>query len=71
MKRLSATVADGRLTLPVGILRKGEDVAILIAEPEEPFEISPDEKAELLEAIAEADRGEVMDGWQLLAELKP
>jgi hypothetical protein len=38
-------------------------------EGEEAFELSPEEKSLLLEAIAEADRGETVDGWQLLAEL--
>jgi len=39
-------------------------------EAEEAFELSPEEKSLLLEAIAQADRGETIDGWQLLNELE-
>jgi hypothetical protein len=38
--------------------------------PEEAFTLSPEEKAFLQEAIAQADRGEVVDGWKLLSELE-
>jgi hypothetical protein len=33
------------------------------------FVLTPEEKSQLLEAMAQADRGEFVDGWQLLAEL--
>jgi hypothetical protein len=42
----------------------------LAPDPEETFGLSPEEKSLLLEAIAQADRGETVDGWQLLAELE-
>ncbi|HEX7679582.1 MAG TPA: hypothetical protein VF713_15725 [Thermoanaerobaculia bacterium] len=38
-------------------------------EGNETFNVSPAEKQQLLESIAEADRGEFVDGEQLLAEL--
>ena len=37
---------------------------------EEGFELCPELEDELVEAMAEADRGETMDGWELLRELK-
>ena len=37
--------------------------------PEEGFRLSVENQALLLESIAQADRGEVVDGWQLLDEL--
>ena len=37
---------------------------------EEGFELCPELEDELVEAMAEADRGETMEGWQLLRELK-
>jgi predicted transcriptional regulator len=44
------------------IIRSGD-------EGNETFQVSPAEKQQLLESIAEADRGEFVDGEQILAEL--
>jgi hypothetical protein len=44
-------------------------VTILIPEPPGGFELSEAQKAELTAALTEADRGEGIDGWQLLTEL--
>lgn len=70
MKVLSASVLDhGRLDVPEGSLQKGTTVTLLVPEDEEAFDLSPADKSLLLEAIAQAGRGETVDGWQLLAEL--
>jgi hypothetical protein len=70
MKVLTAKVMDGgRLDVPEGSLREGDTVTLLVPEAEEGFTLSPEEKTSLLQAIAQADRGEVIDGWQLLSEL--
>ena len=70
MKVLTAKVMDdGRLDVPEGSLRKGDTITLLVPEAEEGFRLSPEEKSFLRESIAQADRGEVVDGWQLLAEL--
>jgi hypothetical protein len=37
---------------------------------DEGFELSPEEEASLLEAIAEADAGDLVDGEQVLRELR-
>lgn len=45
-----------------------------LTEPEEPEEavyVTPEEEAELLEAIAEADRGETISREELFARLPP
>lgn len=44
-------------------------VTLLVPE-EEGFHLSTEDQALLLESIAQAERGEVVDGWQLLAELE-
>ena len=44
------------------IIRSGDEAS-------EAFKVSPAEKRQLLESMAEADRGEFIDGEQLLAEL--
>jgi hypothetical protein len=59
----------GRLDVPEGSFQEGDTVTLLVPEAEEGFTLSPEERSSLLEAIAQADRGEVVDGWQLLSEL--
>jgi len=70
MKVLTAKVVAGRLDVPEGILEEGATVTLLIPEDEEGFRLSPEEQTLLAEAIAQSERGEVVDGWQLLDELK-
>jgi hypothetical protein len=70
MKVLTATVVDGRLELPEGTLHDGDTVTLLVPDREEKgFHLSDDPQADLRAAIAEADRGETVDGRQLLDEL--
>jgi len=71
MKVLTAKVVDGRLDVPEGCLEEGATVTLLVPEDDEVgFRLSPEEQAFLLESIAQGERGEVVDGWQLLEELK-
>lgn len=70
MKVLTAKVlADGRLDVPEGSLQPGEVVTLLVLEAGEGFQLSAEERSFLLESIAQSDRGEVVDGWQLLARI--
>lgn len=50
-------------------LAEGETVTVLTHETEEEVHLSPEEEAELLEAIAEADRGETISAEELFARL--
>jgi hypothetical protein len=70
MKMLTAKFIEGRLDLPEGCLHEGDTVTLLVPEAEEGFRLSLDERVLLLEAMGQADRGEVIDGWRLLDELK-
>lgn len=70
MKILTAKVIDGRLELPKGEVEEGAIVTVLVSEGEKGFELSPDEENRLLESIAQAERGETIDGWQLLNDLE-
>ena len=70
MKILSAKVVDGRLDIPEGMLEEGSRVTVLVQEPAEMLQLSDDQKQELSAAIAEANRGEGVDGWQFLEELR-
>lgn len=70
MKLLSARVIDGQLDLPEGTLEEGVTVTLLVPEQNEGFELTEEQQEELAQALAEADRGEGVDGWQFLAELR-
>ena len=59
MKVLRAKIVADRLDIP-------EAVA---PEAEEDFQLPPEAQALLLEAIGQAERGEVIDGWRLLEDL--
>lgn len=67
---MTAKVVDGRLDVPAGSLPEGAAVTLLIPESEEGFTLSTEEQALLLVAIGQAERGEVVDGWKLLDELR-
>ena len=70
MKLLTAKVIDGQLDLPEGTLEEGVTVTLLVPEGDEDFELTEEQQADLAQALAEADRGEGVDGWQFLAELQ-
>ena len=70
MKLLTAKFLDGHLDIPDGCLQEGDVVTLLVPEAEQGFELTPEERTLLLESIAQADRGEVVDGWQLLDEIR-
>jgi hypothetical protein len=70
MKVLTAKVVDGRLDVPEGSLQEGATVTLLVPEAEEGFRLSSEDQALLREAIGQAERGEVVDGWRLLDELR-
>ena len=51
---------DGKVVVEHPALSEGETAVVLTREPEGEVQLSPEEEAELLEAIAEADRGETI-----------
>jgi hypothetical protein len=70
MKVLSAKIKNGRLELPECSVREGDVVTVLVPEPDgQSFTLTGEERARLEAAIAQADRGEGVDGWELLGEL--
>ena len=70
MKLLSAKIVDGHLDVPEGTLPEGVHVTVLVPEDESGLELTEAQQDELVAAVAEADRGEGSDGWQLLDELR-
>jgi hypothetical protein len=45
-------------------------MTLLVSEREEDFSLTPEEQSRLAAALAQADRGEGVDGWKLLEELQ-
>lgn len=48
---------------------EGASVTVIAADDAETFELGPEDEAAILAAIAEANRGEVVDGAELIAKL--
>ena len=70
MKVLTAKIVDGQLDVPEGTLEEGASVTLLVSEEAGGFELSEEDKAAMLESVAQAERGEGVEGWNLLEELK-
>ncbi|MBA2593119.1 MAG: hypothetical protein M3495_17075 [Pseudomonadota bacterium] len=69
MQVATGTVIAGKVVVEGLELAEGETVTILTQEADEEVYLSPEEEAELLEAIAEADRGETISAEELFARL--
>ena len=70
MKIITGKVVDGRIEVPSGTLEEGSSVTVLVPDGEATFELSPEEVRELQSSIDQASRGEVVDGWQLLEQIR-
>ena len=66
MKIITGTVTHGRIVVEGKLFSEGEKVTVLGHEVTDTFQVSPSEKRQLLESIAQADRGEFVDGETLL-----
>ena len=51
-------------------LEEGVTVTILVPEPDETFELTPDEEAALEESLKQAAQGQFVDAEALLRELR-
>jgi hypothetical protein len=69
MQIATATVIDGKLTVEGLDIPDGEMIVVLARETEKEVLLSPEDEAELLESIAEADRGETITAEELFARL--
>jgi hypothetical protein len=70
MQIFSAPVRDGVIVLEHGVtLPEGTTVTVIADEAEDPFELTAAEEAELAEAIAEVERGDVLTAAELLRRL--
>jgi hypothetical protein len=69
MQVATGTVIAGKVVVEGLDLAEGATVTILTQEPDEEVHLSPEEETALLEAIAEADRGETISAEELFARL--
>ena len=70
MKVVTGKVVAGRIVIEGEPLEEGCTVTVLAPERDEAFVLDSDAEAALLAASAEADRGEVITGEQLLSKLR-
>ena len=62
-------VVAGKVIVEGVELPEGSAVTVVTPEPHDEVRVTADEEAELLEAIAEADRGETISAEELFARL--
>jgi hypothetical protein len=67
MKVATGRVVEGKVVLEGEPLAEGSVVTVVAREDDETFDVSPEEERALLEAIAQADRGQVVS-WEVLRE---
>ena len=65
----TGTVVAGKVVVEGMELPEGSTVTVVTPEPEAEVHLTAEEEAELLEAIAEADRGETISAEELFARL--
>jgi len=69
MKIITGHVVDGTIVVEGEKLEEGTKVTVLANEDDETFQLSPQDEAELLVAIDQANRGDVVSGDELLRQL--
>ncbi len=69
MRVATGKVVAGKVVVDGAPFEEGTNVTVSAADNAETFELGPEDEAALLAAIAEANRGEVIDGADLVAKL--
>ena len=69
MKIATGKVVGGKVVLKGVTLEEGASVTVLARDDEGGLTLTPEEEAELLLSIAEADRGETVSAEEVLAKL--
>ena len=71
MRVIPGRVVGGHVVLEGASLEESAKVTVLVREEGETFELTPDDAARLLEAIGDADRGDLVDAKDVLRRLGP
>ena len=69
MKIATGKVVGGKVVIDGASLEEGMSVTVLARDDENGFTLSPEEEAELLLSIAEADRGDSISAEEVLQKL--
>jgi len=69
MRVATGRVVAGKVVVEGSPLEEGATVTVIAAEDSETFELAPSDEAALLAAIAEADRGDLLDASEFIAGL--
>jgi predicted transcriptional regulator len=69
MRVAKGKVVAGKVVVEGAPLEEGAAVTVLAPEDAETFELGPAEEAELLAAIADAERGDLVEGSDVIAKL--
>lgn len=69
MKFANGHVVNGKVILEGDPLPDGTHVIVIADAEPDTFDLAPEEEAELLESIREADQGRLVDAWQSLRDL--
>ena len=69
MRIATGKVVGGKVVVDGAPLEEGASVTVLARDDERGFTLSPEEEAELLLSIAEADRGEMVSAEEVLERL--
>jgi hypothetical protein len=70
MRVATGKIVAGKVVLEGEPFEEGATVTVIAADDSESFELTPEQEADLLEAIAEIDRGKFVDGADFLRGLK-
>ena len=70
MQVTTGIVVDGKVVVEGDPLPDGTVVTIIARDAEETFEVPPELEAELLESIAQADRGETISAHEVIERLR-
>ena len=66
---VTGKVVEGKVLVDGMTLPEGAVVTVVTREPSNGVQLTPDEEARLLEAVAEADRGETISAEELFDRL--
>lgn len=66
----TGTVVAGKVVVEGMKLPEGSTVTVITPESDDEVRLTPEEEADLVEAIAEADRGETISAEELFARLE-
>lgn len=69
MRVAKGKVVAGKVIVDGAPLEEGATVTVFAAEDAETFELGPAEEAELLAAIADAERGDLLESSDIIAKL--